>query len=364
MTRPVVLYVVGTRPELIRSVGVISHLRATTGLDVRVIHTGQHYDWNMSAGFSDLLGLGNADYSLNCPAGSSAEQIAAMMTGVADLAADLRPRCVCVFGDTNSSLAAALGAETAKVPVVHLEAGARSYDMSMPEEVNRRLIDHLSTLLFAVSDQCASNLRGERVAGTVLNFGDPLYEVFRRYYDPEAHRSERWTWFGSGRPYSLLTLHRQALVDDTSRLLVHLEMIGSFAQAHGMVVVFPVHPRTAKQIRVDAMKYARSFRFIGPVLYDELLALISGAALVVTDSGGLQKEAFWAKKPCVTVRANTEWIETIQIGVNCLAMDDDLPSALEGMLSVGLDRFDKVMNPYGDEMASVRIADRIAGECA
>jgi UDP-GlcNAc3NAcA epimerase len=277
------------------------------------------------------------------------------MAGTAAIIEQHRPTCVCIFGDTNTSLGGCLAGVTADVPVVHIEAGARSHDMTMPEEVNRRLIDHSSDLLLAVSQACLENLIREDVPGTVVDVGDPLYEVFADNMAllPDASADP------SAKPKCLMTLHRQGLVDDRKALGTVLGSVSRFAEAQNIEVVFPAHPRTASMIKRELAESVKGISVTGPLLYQDLLYLLRASVLVITDSGGLQKEAFWAGKPCVTVRSTTEWGETIAAGANVLALGDDVGPAAQHMLSIKLSPPSKLTDPYHGQQASMRVAEAL-----
>ncbi|MCL4545080.1 MAG: UDP-N-acetylglucosamine 2-epimerase (non-hydrolyzing) [Chloroflexi bacterium] len=358
--RPIILYVVGTRPEFIRSADILHYMRKHKEYRTLLVHTGQHFDWNMSTGFLLQLQLGEPDIHLGSGGRTRSQQVASLIESFTNVITETRPSAVCVFGDTNSSLATALAACIAKVPVVHIEAGARSYDMSMPEEVNRRLIDHMSDLLLPVSDRCAHNLKIESVRGGIVNTGDPLYDVFSRLFASTQQCDDSDMYNGGTVPFCLLTLHREQLVDDRARLVETLHTISSFAVANSLDVIFPVHPRTRRSLSDQDSDQMPRVRLIDPLLYEQFLTLLGCCCLIITDSGGLQKEAYWAGKPCVTVRDTTEWVETIDAGVNVLAMDDKLLSALQNMYELDLHIFSQISNPYGDGSASQRIASVLA----
>lgn len=355
---PHIVYVLGTRPEVIRSAAILRRWRSCHDVRVTVVHTGQHFDWNMSGGFFDALGLDAPDHFLEVGGRSRAEQIGRVTEGVAALLTRGDASCVCVFGDTNSSLGGALGGVAAGVPVVHIEAGARSYDMSMPEEVNRRLIDHCSDFLCAVSSACAHNLATEAVRGQVSQTGDPLLDVFLTHR--AALSTELPVPVNKRDRTCLLTLHRQALVDDPAALVAQLDVINHIAGEAQLRVVFPVHPRTARALAETAPRRLSQIDLCEPLLYGALLERLCRARLVITDSGGLQKEAFWARTPCVTVRPNTEWTETLSLGANVLAMSTGVAAASRQMLDVDLTALSDARDPYGPPGASERIADAVA----
>jgi UDP-N-acetylglucosamine 2-epimerase len=341
---PRIGYVLGTRPEVIRSARLLRLLAADRTLETTVINTGQHYDDNMLGAFlrefdvpyiSADLGVGSQD-----PAG----QTAAVICGVRSIVAERDLDCVCVFGDTNSTVGAALAASKSGVRLVHIEAGCRSFDMAMPEEVNRRIVDHISDLLLPVSDVAATNLRDERVPGEIQVVGDPQYDIFSRQDLPQVDPAER--------RYGLITLHRQENADDPDRLAAILEEIASAPGADGVEWVFPVHPRTAASLK----SAPASIELTEPLPYKRLLEILFASRVCVTDSGGLQKEAFWARVPCVTVRRSTEWMETIWAGANELVQPGGgLRDAVAKAIDLELP--DEYPNPYGDGEASEQIVE-------
>ncbi len=315
MTGRVVLSIVGNRPQYIKA-AVVSRAVRSVAREV-LLDTGQHYDHLLAGAFYDELDLPRADIELGVGSGSHAAQTAAMLTGVADAIAGLRPAVVLVYGDTNSTLAGALAAAKLNVPVAHVEAGLRSYDRRMPEEVNRVLTDHLASLLFCPTDAAVANLGREGVVEGVVQTGDVMFDLARRSLTPERERAAL-TRFGlePGR-YVLATVHRQATADDPAALRAVLEALSE----SGETVVLPLHPRTAASIARFGLGDAPGpgVRLVDPVGHAEALALARNARVVATDSGGLQKEAYFFAVPCVTLRDTSEWVETLTSGWNVLA---------------------------------------------
>lgn len=342
-----IAYVVGTRPEIIRSATVVSALKADPEVGFRLVHTGQHYDFLMDQVFFKELAIPRPNVNIGVGSGTHAEQTAAMMLEMERYFERTAPEIVGVFGDTNSGLAAAIAAVKLQIPVAHLEAGCREWEMDMPEEINRRLMDHCSRLNLAVSEVSAGNLRRECVAGDVFNLGDPLYDVYRACRKV-SDGLELWRGLGlQKRGYALLTLHRPANVDDEKTLDAILSALSSCSD---LPVVFPVHPRTFKQLGSRRRKLG-NFTMIDPLSYHDILSMLGGAALAVTDSGGLQKEAFWSRVPCATVREHTAWIETVELGVNRLTgkSPQGIREALEEVIAGRGEmrkRFKGLPNPY------------------
>lgn len=335
-------YALGTRPEFIRSARVLRLLRGDPRFELLIVNSGQHYDREMSDAFLEELGLPDFDVDLKVGSADPAHQTAAVMLGTAAVLERTHPDALCVFGDTNSSLGAALAAAKTDTPLVHIEAGCRSYDMAMPEEVNRRLIDHASQLLLAVSESGAQNLEAEAVPGRIVVVGDPLFDVFAERA-PAAQR-------GEPPRRGLLTLHRPENVDDPSRLEAVLDEVTALPEPAEWT--FPVHPRARRTL---PSRLASSLKLVAPLGYAELLRELARADVCVTDSGGLQKEAFWARVPCVTVRRSTEWTETLRAGSNELASVGDLAEAIRRALKKALPV--EFENPYGDGRASERVVE-------
>jgi UDP-GlcNAc3NAcA epimerase len=324
-----ILTVVGNRPQFIKAAAVSGPLREAH--EEVLVHTGQHYDDSLSRVFFAELGLEQPDRELSIGGGTNTAQTARMLAALEPLLRELEPDATLVYGDTNSTLAGALAAAQARVPVVHIEAGMRSFDRSMPEELNRVLTDHLSDLLLCASETAAANLRAESVTGDVRVVGDVMVDVAMRR-QPSA-RADVGTLAHYGLTpggYLLLTAHRAGNVDDPERLRALLQLV----QALPPPVLFPLHPRTRARLaeagldgelqRTDGLLLSE------PLGYMEFSALLCQARAVLSDSGGVQKEAYLAGVPCVTLRANTEWVETVASGWNTL-VDLDSAAALAAL---------------------------------
>jgi UDP-N-acetylglucosamine 2-epimerase (non-hydrolysing)/UDP-GlcNAc3NAcA epimerase len=349
-----ILTVVGNRPQFIKAAAVSGPLREHH--EEILVHTGQHYDDSLSRVFFTELGLAQPDRELGIGGGTNTAQTARMLAALEPLLSDLRPDSALVYGDTNSTLAGALAAAQAGVPVVHVEAGMRSLDRTMPEELNRVLTDHLSDLLLCASDTAAQNLRAESVAGAVRVVGDVMVDVAMRR-QPSA-RADSATLAEHGLmpgAYVLLTAHRAGNVDDPERLRALVELIAALPTP----VLFPVHPRTRTRLAAaglaQELERVEDLQLIEPLGYVEFSALLCHARAVLTDSGGVQKEAYLAGVPCVTLRANTEWVETVAAGWNTL-VDLDASAAL-----AALDSRPPSEHPplYGDGHAAERCVQAI-----
>jgi len=324
-----ILTIVGNRPQFIKAAAVSGSLRKDH--EERLVHTGQHYDDSLSAVFFRELGLAHPDRELGIGGGSNTSQTARMLQALEPLIASERPDAALVYGDTNSTLAGALVAAQQRVPVAHIEAGMRSFDRMMPEELNRVLTDHLSKLLLCASDVSAANLRRESVAGEVRVVGDVMVDVALRL-QPAAKANVQVTSAhgvetGS---YLLLTAHRAGNVDEPERLRLLLDVIEALPKP----IIFPVHPRTRARMHaaglLEKLEGINGVRLTEPLGYIEFSALLCQAKAVVTDSGGVQKEAYLAGVRCVTLRSNTEWVETVAAGWNAL-VDLDAERALAAL---------------------------------
>jgi UDP-N-acetylglucosamine 2-epimerase (non-hydrolysing)/UDP-GlcNAc3NAcA epimerase len=324
-----ILTVVGNRPQFIKAAAVSGPLRERH--EEVLVHTGQHYDDTLSRVFFAELGLARPEHELGIGGGSNTSQTARMLAALEPLLGELSPDAALVYGDTNSTLAGALAAAQAGLPVVHVEAGMRSFDRAMPEERNRVLSDHLSELLLCSSQTAVENLRAEAVGGRIELVGDVMVDVALRRQQSARSDVETPARHGvqSGE-YLLLTAHRAGNVDDPERLRALVELIAALPQP----IVLPLHPRTAARLvefelreRLDAIE---GLRVTEPLGYVEFSALLCQARAVLTDSGGVQKEAYLAGVPCVTLRANTEWVETVEAGWNTLA-DLDAEAALAAL---------------------------------
>ena len=312
-----ILSVVGARPQFVKAAVVSRVLRRQH--EERLLHTGQHYDDDMSGVFFRELGLPTPDVHLGVGSGSHGEQTARMLEGIESVLRRERPALVLVYGDTNSTLAAALAAAKLGVPVAHVEAGCRSYDRSMPEEINRVLTDHLSQLLFCVTEGNVASLAREGITTGVHRVGDVMLDVLIEARDRIEAVDGVMSRYGlePGR-YVVATVHRPANTDDPARLATILDALTDLEEP----IVFPVHPRTRKAIDALGTRPRPGVRLLRPLGYHDMLRLARHARLVVTDSGGLQKEAFFLGTPCLTLRDTTEWTETITAGWNQLVRVD------------------------------------------
>jgi UDP-N-acetylglucosamine 2-epimerase len=353
-----VAIIFGTRPQIIKSAPII-HEALKSNLELKIIHTGQHYDYELSQVFIEEFNLPEPTVNLGVGSGSHAYQTGEIMLRLEKHLLRDKPSLVLVPGDTNSALAGALTSVKLGIPVAHIEAGARCYDMGMAEEINRRLIDHCSKLLFAPTLNCKKNLERESVIGEIHLTGDTMYDVFLKFKD-KADRSDILERLElSNKEYGLLTLHRAENVDDPTRLKSILEGIGKA----NMEIIFPIHPRTANRLKEYNISLEHNkIRIIDPLGYIEMLKLLKHAKLVLTDSGGLQKEAFWSQTSCITLRDSTEWVETVEAGVNQIigADSEKITKAIRAVEEKYESMKEKfTANPFGDGYAARRIVKAI-----
>lgn len=306
-----ILTVVGARPQFVKAAAVSRILRERH-TEV-MVHTGQHYDERMSEVFFRELGIPEPDYNLEVGSAGHSVQTGEMLIRMEPIFEKEKPDWVLVYGDTNSTLAGALVASKLHIPVAHVEAGLRSFNREMPEEINRVLTDHVSDLLFCPAQKAVDNLKLEGVTSGVHVVGDVMYDAVLRHSESAEKKSTILSSLNlESKKYLLATVHRASNVDETQTLLNILE---TFAML-GETVVFPVHPRTRKAIQVAGFKPGENIKLIDPVGYLDMLWLEKNARLILTDSGGVQKEAYWFETPCVTLREETEWVETVEAGWN------------------------------------------------
>jgi UDP-N-acetylglucosamine 2-epimerase len=324
-----VLTVIGNRPQFIKAAAVSPPLRREH--EEILVHTGQHFDDALSAVFFAELGLPAPDRQLGIALGTSSSQTSRMLAALEPVLAEEAPDAVLVYGDTNSTLAGALAGAQASIPVAHVEAGMRSFDRSMPEELNRVLTDHASSLLLCSTEVAMTNLRHEAVAGRAELVGDVMVDVAMAIQPQARERTDLVEARGlAPGEYVLATAHRAGNVDDPERLTRLVEVLTGVP----LPVVMPLHPRTEARLRSAGLRErlaaAPGVTLTEPLGYFELTALLCNARAAVTDSGGLQKEAYLAAIPCITLRANTEWTETVEAGWNVL-VDLDLDRVLAAL---------------------------------
>lgn len=351
-----VVSVVGARPQFIKAAPVCRALRAA-GAEEILVHTGQHYDFEMAEIFFQQLDIPRPDVNLEVGSGSHAYQTGQMLMRLEEVLAREHPDWVLIYGDTNSTLAGALAASKLHFPVAHVEAGMRSYNRRMPEEINRVVADHLSALLFSPTRSGVENLRREGIIEGVHHSGDVMYDALMTYLPVARERSRILQELEvEPRSYALLTAHRAENVDDDERLSRLLAEVSKI----GIPVLFPAHPRTRKRMEslgLPAMLPSH-VRILPPVGYLDMLVLEAEARIVLTDSGGVQREAFFLSVPSVVLRSETEWPELVEAGGSVLAGD-----GFQGIRIDGWPR--QTVDPrsiFGNGDASARIALELTRE--
>jgi len=314
-----IITIVGARPQFVKAAvvsrAIEEHNRSNKAVEITelIVHTGQHFDENMSAVFFDQMNIPKPHYNLEINNLSHGAMTGMMLEKIEKVLLEEKPDWVLVYGDTNSTIAGALAAKKLLIKVAHVEAGLRSFNMSMPEEVNRILTDRVSDILFCPTETALENLKGEGYENLNIKqvqCGDVMYDA-ALYYTDQSIRPET---LEDTSDFVLSTIHRQENTDDKSKLKDIFEALGEIASRQK--VVLPLHPRTIKKLKEFQIVPAKNILILEPVSYFEMIWLLTHCNLVITDSGGLQKEAFFFQKPCITVRDETEWVELIENGVN------------------------------------------------
>jgi len=355
-----ILSVVGARPQFIKAAAITRRVKqmneqsGPTNIDEVLLHTGQHYDWNMSRAFFEEMEIREPDYNLAVGSASHGAQTGRILEGTETVLQKEKPDGVLVYGDTNSTLAGALAAVKMHIPVAHVEAGLRSFNRRMPEEINRVVADHISDLLFCPTETAVHNLAQEGIHKGVHMVGDVMYDCALYYAQKAQSRHNLLTRLNlSPRQYALTTIHRAENTDDTGRLLSIFQALNRVAEA-GLQIILPLHPRTRERLSVLHLKPSPRLRLLTPVSYLDMVVLERNAKLIITDSGGVQKEAYFYRVPCVTLRNETEWMETVESGWNILA-GTDAESIANAV--VGARKPSRWRNHYGDGDAAGRILD-------
>jgi len=363
MRKPTVLLIIGARPQFIKSAPIIKEILSKhKNIDLQIVHSGQHYDPEMSTIFFHELHIPKPLVNLRVGSGSHATQTAAMIQRLEQVLVEKKPDMAIVPGDTNTTLGGALAAAKLGIPVAHVEAGLRSDDITMPEEINRRLTDHCSTLLFAPTRNAASNLRNEGFREQVYLTGDTMVDALHAAMPVVKKRQNAILPRFHAEPnhFVLVTLHRPSNVDDPTRLgQIHYALRKI---ARKIPVIFPVHPRTrSKLAKLGLLNRTKRYgiSLVAPQGYVESLALLRNSGCLLTDSGGMQKESFLLRVPCITLRSNTEWPETLRANANSLVADPQrvAKAVTFAAFDEGLKRsLRRLGNPFGDGRAAVRIA--------
>lgn len=346
-----VLTVVGARPQFMKAAAVSNVIREKN--QEILVHTGQHYDENMSKIFFEELQIPRPDYNLGVGSGNHGKQTGTMLIKLEEIYEKEKPDVVLVYGDTNSTLAGALCASKLLIPVAHVEAGLRSFNMTMPEEQNRILTDHISKYLFVPTNTAEKNLKNEGIEKGVYNVGDVMYDSVLRISKLAKENSKILEKLNlSDNEYILTTIHRAENTNDRNRLKNIVEALNE----SGKKVVLPLHPRTHKYIENYGLAFANNIKVVEPVGPIDMIALEMHSCKIVTDSGGVQKEAFFMHKPCITMRDETEWIETVETGWNIIAGTDKnkIINGINNFMPTG-----EQEEIFGDGTAANKIVDII-----
>lgn len=312
-----ILSIVGARPEFIQAAPVTRALRANSQHQEILVHTGQHYDYLMSQTFFDELGIPAPDYNLEVGSGSHGKQTAEILARMEEVMLKEQPDLVIVRGDTNSTLAGALAASKLHIPIAHIEAGERSFDRRMPEEINRLVADSIANWHFCVSQTAVKQLAAEGITQAVHWVGDVMLDASLQHRPIARRKSEVMQRLNvQPRQYALVTIHRAANTDDPLRLQQIVSALNQVSEREP--IVFPVHPRTRKALEKIGAQFAAGIKATEPMGYFDMMVLEENARLIATDSGGVQREAYFMATPCLTLRDETEWMETVSAGWNKL----------------------------------------------
>lgn len=363
-----ILTIVGARPQFIKAAAISRAIREHFASEVReyILHTGQHYDENMSEVFFKQMQIPRPDFQLSVGSGSHGLQTGEMMRQIEEILTSQKFDALLVFGDTNSTLAGAIAASKIHVPVIHIEAGLRSFNKSMPEEINRICSDHVSTFLFPPTQTAVNNLKKEGFSFNVdkpvsydnpwiENVGDVMYDNSLYFAEIADKESTITTQLGiENKPFVLCTIHRDFNTDDMQRLDNIFAALNTIAEQNNIPIILPCHPRTAKKLGELKNKPTAGLHIIDPVSFFDMIKLEKNASQIITDSGGVQKEAYFFQKPCIVMRPETEWVEIIETG-NGVLTDADTQKIIDGF-----NHFHQRENPiynelYGDGKAAERI---------
>jgi len=382
MTKKKILTVIGARPQIIKAAALSRVIRAQYSgqLEEILVHTGQHYDQNMSAVFFDELGIPKPHYNLAVGSGSHGHMTAAMLSGIETILEQEKPAAVVIYGDTNSTIAAALAAAKIHIPVVHIEAGLRSFHKAMPEEINRIAADHMSTLLFVPTQAGIANLSKEGFdlslktkatidAPNVYHCGDVMYDNSLYFAQLSAEKSRIIEELQlNNTAFTLCTIHRDSNTDNPAALEAIFTALLQLVEATNMRVILPLHPRTRSKIKTllgqdfqEKLSNETRIQLIDPAGFLDMIALEKNARLIVTDSGGVQKEAYFFAKPCVILREQTEWVEVVEAGAAILtgANTDKILSAAKQLLALDIQTDPAI---FGDGQAANFICDKLCSD--
>lgn len=353
--------IIGARPQFVKAAVIsakIAEISAEKTMEEIIIHTGQHYDPEMSEIFFNELNIPKEKYNLNVGSGSHGVQTGKMIEGIENILLQEKPDWVLIYGDTNSTMAGALAAVKLHIPVAHVESGMRSFNRSMPEEINRVVSDHVCTLNLCSTVTSMENLKNEGLANTSILTGDVMYDCAVKFADlAEKHCDPLMKFELTRKKYVLMTCHRAENTDDKLRISQIVEAVNMIAET--IPVIYPIHPRTRKLLKEYGLDFSDQVQVVDPVGYFEMLVLEKNAALILTDSGGVQKEAFFYNVPCVTMRDETEWVETVKLGFNVIA-GADTETIVKAVEKFSANPPQSVSSsPYGDANSAEKIINAI-----
>ena len=352
-----IVTILGARPQFIKAATLSRVFQKAKSINEIIIHTGQHYDQNMSDIFFEEMEIPRPNHFLQITSKHHGQMTGRMMEGVEKILLDEKPDAVLVYGDTNSTLAGALAASKLHIPIAHVEAGLRSFNRKMPEEINRVLTDHLSQWLFAPTSTALFNLKNEGITNGVFLTGDVMYDAVKFYKEKTNDRILKELNLKPN-DFILATIHRAENTNDPNRLQQIFSLLNKIAANRH--IVLPIHPRTKSLLNESINSQLKNFHLIDPVGYLDMMSLQSNCKLVITDSGGVQKEAFLNGKYCVTVRNETEWVELVENGFNFLTDPlETLPNLVEQLWNKPFN--DNGYQPYGDGEAANKILTILQG---
>jgi UDP-GlcNAc3NAcA epimerase len=353
--------IIGARPQFVKAAVIsakIAEMKTDNAIEEVIIHTGQHYDPIMSDIFFTELKIPKEKYNLNVGSGAHGIQTGKMLEGIEAILLEEKPNFVLIYGDTNSTLAGALAAVKLHIPIAHVESGMRSFNRKMPEEINRIVADHTCTLNLCSTQTAVDNLNNEGLQRTAILTGDVMYDCALKFAHLAEKHSDPLSKFNlNSKEYILMTCHRAENSDNKKRMSQIIDAVNALAE--DKIVLYPIHPRTKKILKEFNLYFSDKVKIIEPVGYLEMLILEKNASLILTDSGGVQKEAFFFNVPCVTMRDETEWTETVDLGFNIITGADttniiDAVSEFNNQGSLSIDS-----SPYGDGNSAEKILTAI-----
>lgn len=351
-----IVTIIGARPQFIKAAPLSIEIRKS--FKEIIIHTGQHYDQSMSEIFFQELEISYPDYNLEVNQGNHGQQTGKMLIGIEEILVKEKPDIVLVYGDTNSTLAGALAASKLHIPIAHIEAGLRSFNRKMPEEINRILTDHISKYLFVPSKQSIKNLNNEGIDKGIFEVGDIMYDSVLLFKEKAKVKSSILSKLNlTNKDFHLLTIHRAENTSSPNNIQGIFDAISEIET----LVIFPIHPRTKKFLSETNIKTPKNIISIDPLGYLDMLQLMEHSTYVLTDSGGMQKEAYYFKKPCITLRDETEWIETLAKGWNVLC-GSNKDNILTGYEKLSHCRDEDYLVLYGDGKTSEKIGSILRRE--